>query len=75
MEDGQVVEERDTRLPRLPSPVSLMSQWSDSEELVEPVRQRGNIKNLKKRQTRIISLVSHNGQVQHWLVPADVERS
>lgn len=48
MEDGQVVEKRDTRLPLLLSPVSLMSQWSDSEELVEPVRQR------KKIQTRII---------------------
>lgn len=39
MEDWQVVEDRDTRLPLLLSPVSRISQWSDMDELVEPVRQ------------------------------------
>lgn len=38
MEDGQVVEDRDTRLPLLLSPVSRISQWSDIDELVDPVR-------------------------------------
>ena len=37
MEDGQVVEDRDTRLPLLLSTVSRISQWSDIDELVEPV--------------------------------------
>lgn len=37
MEDGQVVEDRDTRLPLLLSPVSRISQWSDMDELVDPV--------------------------------------
>lgn len=35
-EEGQVVEERDTRLPLLLSPFRRTSQWSDMEELVEP---------------------------------------
>lgn len=37
-----MVEERETTLPRLLSPVSRMSQWSDIDELVDPVR-RGTI--------------------------------
>lgn len=40
MEDGQVVEDRDTKLPLLLSPVSRTSQWSDIDELVEPMRCR-----------------------------------
>lgn len=39
-EDGQVVDDRDTTLPLLLSPVSLISQWSDTDELVEPAAQR-----------------------------------
>lgn len=38
MEDGQVVDERDTRLPLLLSPFSRISQWSDMDELVEPFK-------------------------------------
>lgn len=37
-DDGQMVDDRDTRLPLLLSPVSRISQWSDIDELVEPVR-------------------------------------
>lgn len=40
MEDGQVVEDRDTKLPLLLSPVSRTNQWSDTDELVEPMRCR-----------------------------------
>lgn len=36
MEDGQEVEERRTRLP-LFSSVNRINQWSDADELVEPV--------------------------------------
>lgn len=53
MEDGQVVEERDTTLPLLLSPVSLISQWSDTEELVEPVRKKQG-----KRNKRVFHLFS-----------------
>jgi len=38
-EDGQVVEDRETMLPLLLSPVSRISQWSDIDELVDPVTQ------------------------------------
>lgn len=38
MEDGQVVDDRDTRLPLLLSPVRRISQWSDIDELVDPER-------------------------------------
>lgn len=38
MEEGHVVEDRDTILPLLLSPFKRMSQWSDMEELVEPVQ-------------------------------------
>lgn len=38
MDDGQVVEDRETRLPLLLSPVRRTSQWSDIDELVDPVR-------------------------------------
>ena len=37
MEEGQVVELRETTLPLLLSPARRISQWSDMEELVEPV--------------------------------------
>lgn len=36
MEEGKVVEERETMLPLLLSPVRRISQWSDTEELVDP---------------------------------------
>lgn len=35
-----MVEERDTKLPLLLSPVRRISQWSDMDELVEPDRER-----------------------------------
>lgn len=38
MEEGCVVDNRETTLPLLLSPVSRMSQWSDTEELVDPKR-------------------------------------
>lgn len=40
MEEGQVVEDRETRLPLLLSPVSRINQWSDIDELVDPVREK-----------------------------------
>lgn len=43
MEDGQVVEDRETRLPLLLSPVSRISQWSDIDELVDPVKHKEGI--------------------------------
>ncbi len=38
MEEGHVVEDRDTILPLLLSPFKRMSQWSDIEELVDPAQ-------------------------------------
>lgn len=38
LDEGQVVEERETILPLLLSPASRISQWSDIHELVDPVR-------------------------------------
>lgn len=37
MEDGQVVEDRETMLPLLLSSVRRISQWSDIDDLVDPV--------------------------------------
>lgn len=65
MEDGQVVEDRDTRLPLLLSSVSRISQWSDIDELVDPVRHRGKrrirgrIQNIKEYST-YLALLSYN---------------
>lgn len=50
-DDGQVVE--DTRLPLLLSPFSLISQWSDIDELVEPVPET-HMQTQKGHQRRII---------------------
>lgn len=36
MDKGCVVDDRETTLPLLLSPVSRMSQWSDTDELVDP---------------------------------------
>lgn len=36
VEEGKVVEEWETMLPLLLAPVRRISQWSDTEELVDP---------------------------------------
>lgn len=46
-DEGAVMDDRDTRLPLLPSTESRISQWSDTDELVEPVR--------KTRQEKLFS--------------------
>lgn len=53
-EDGQVVDAWDTRLPLLLSPVSLISQWSDTDELVEPMTQRKKFERRNIKNTPLI---------------------
>lgn len=58
-----MVEDRETRLPLLLSPVRRISQWSDIDELVEPVRhgdERENMNHKRKLHcSHLITLLKH----------------
>lgn len=53
MEEGCVVDNRETTLHRLLSPVSRMSQWSDTDELVDPKRKHRQQEKHPSPQTQI----------------------
>lgn len=47
--EAQAVDERDTVLPLLLSSVSLMSQWSDKDELVDPLEHKWKLQHKRPK--------------------------